>query len=187
MDTSDRRFEAPARVREYHRAHPSAEPSRLALVARLEAALTRAEDLAAAELADRLEGRAVRRQRKELRRTIVNELLHHLVRAGQAAAHGRPELASRFEAPNPHLTDGVFLAHAWELLNLARANRELLAGAGFSADQVERLGLTLTWLEATTERYGARRRRQIGVRAELARLAAELAELSLALDGEQAA
>ncbi|MEZ4456098.1 MAG: hypothetical protein R2882_06045 [Gemmatimonadales bacterium] len=177
-----RKLEMAIRARNFVRAHPFSDPTHVAITDRLDAEVTRAQGLAVREQTGRLDANAAVRHRKELRRALQQDLVRYVARVGAVAAQAHPELASRLEAPKSHATNAVFLARAWELLEMTKANLELLAAHGLAASQVEELAAALTRYEAVTERADAGRRLHIGARAELVSLVADLAELIRLLD-----
>jgi hypothetical protein len=175
-------MEAEIRVDGFLRAHPSTDPAFLAVAARMRDGVARLRSLASEEHSVRLDTRAARRHRRELRRIIAAELIEYVARVGRRIADAHPELADRFRAPSANTSHATFLAAAWETLNLARAHRALVTDGG-SSDELDDLATALTRLEEATERAAASHRSHLGARTELGRLSAELDTVIGLLDG----
>lgn len=175
--TTRRKLEMAVRVRDFTRAHPFSDPVHAAVVARFEERLARAQALAVQEQAGRLDAASASRHRREVRRGLETELMRYVVRVGEMVARERPELAGRFKAPEHSANNAVFLARAWDLLNLAKANQELLASHGLTSTQLDNLGSAVTRFEGSTEKANAGRREHVGARADLSSVTTDLLEL----------
>lgn len=169
-----RKLEMAVRVRDFGRAHPFADPSHVAVVARFEEGLARTQALAVQEQAGRLDSVAATRHRKGVRRQLEIDLMRYLARVGEVAAKDHPELAGRFRAPHHNANNATLLARAWDMLNLAKANQDVLVGYGLAGSQLEDLATTLTRFEAATEKANAGRRNHVGARADLQSVTAQL-------------
>ena len=172
-----RKLEMAVRVRDFTRAHPFSDPVHGAVVTRFEERLARVQALAIQEQAGRLDAASAGRHRREVRRGLETELMRYVVRVGEMVAREHPELAGRFKAPEHNASNAAFLARAWDLLNLAKANQELLAQHGLTATQLENLGSAVTRFEGSTERANAGRREHVGARADLGSVTADLMDL----------
>jgi hypothetical protein len=183
MQSSTRRkLEMADRVREFSRAHPFSDPSHQAVVTRFEERLAKAHELAVQEQAGRRESTAARRHRREVRRALHNDLSRYLEKLGDLAARAHPDLVGQFDGPSFNASNAAFLARAWDLLNLAKANRERLATHGLGGTQLDELAAALTRFEAAAEKANAGRLLHVGARAELMELVSELAALGALLD-----
>jgi len=101
----------------------------------------------------------------------------YVARVGAVVARERPDLVGRFQLPSFSTSNPSFLAGAWDLLNLAKANWELLAGHGLAGAQLDSLAAELTRFEAATEKATAGRRDKVGARAEFRRVTSLLTEV----------
>ena len=103
--------------------------------------------------------------------------MRYVVRVGEMVAREHPELAGRFKAPDHNTNNAVFLARAWDLLNLAKTNQELLASQGLTSTQLDTLASAVTRFEGSTEKANAGRREHVGARADLSSVTTDLLEL----------
>jgi hypothetical protein len=117
------------------------------------------------------------RHRREVRRGLETELMRYVVRVGEMAAREHPELAGRFKAPEHNASNAMFLARAWDLLQLAKANQALLASHGLTGTQLDDLGSVVTRFEGSTEKANAGRRDHVGARADLQSVTTDLLDL----------
>jgi len=166
-----------ARVREFSRAHPSDDPSHTTLLGRLEDRLNRADALATQERAGRIEERAGKARRDELRRAMHFQLLRHLVRVGEAAAKQEPELAGKFRLRSPNATHKDFLVAAKAMLAEGVANKDLFVSLGLSAAMLDELGKAIAQFDEVTASGSAGRTDHIGARADLEAIAGEVLDL----------
>lgn len=171
------KLEMAVRVRDFVRAHPFSDPTHAALGTRLEEAVTKAQALAVREQTGRLDASAAIRHRRTLRRDLQRELVRYVARVGEVAAHEHPELVGRFKAPGGSVRNATFLARAWDLLELAKANQELLGSHGLAGGQLDDLAGALTRFEAATEQANSGRRAHVGARADLLSVTGEVMEL----------
>ena len=177
-----RKLEMAARVRDFSRAHPLSDPSHAAVATRFEERLTRAQSLAVQEQGGRLDAAAASRHRKEVRRGVQQELMRYLTRLGTVAGRDHPDLVGRFRSPQSNGSNAAFLAQAWDMLNLAKTNRDLLGSYGLGGGQLDELASGLNQFEAAAEKANAGRRDHVGDRAELLNLGNELMDLVGLLD-----
>jgi hypothetical protein len=183
MQSSTRRkLEMADRVREFSRAHPFSDPSHQAVVTRFEERLAKGHELAVQELSGRRESTAARRHRKEVRRALHNDLARYFAKLGEVAGRAHPDLIGQFEGPGNHASNAAFLTRAWDLLNLAKANRERLANYGLGGTQLDDLAAALTRFEAAAVKANAGRLLHVGARAELLEVTAELTAMAGLLD-----
>jgi hypothetical protein len=149
----------------------------LALIPGATVASARIQALAVQEQAGRLDAAAASRHRREVRRGLETELMRYVVRVGEMAAREHPELAGRFKMPEHNANNAMFLARAWDLLTLAKANQELLASHGLTGAQLDNLGSAVTRFEGSTEKANAGRRDHVGARADLNSVTTDLLDL----------
>ena len=165
-----------ARVREFSRAHPADDPGYIALVARLEDRLARADALAAQQRAGHVAERASTIRRDELRAGIHKRLLRHLIRVGNAAAKEDPDLVGKFRARNPNSSHQEFLVGAKAMLAEGLANKELFVRLGLSATMLDRLAKAVAEFEEVSESGMAGRAGHVGARADLKAVVADLVD-----------
>lgn len=170
------------RTAEATRKHPFSDPSHSAVVERFEERLARAQVLAVQEQTGRLDAGTATRLRKEVRRALETQLMRYVARVGDVAAHDHLELVGRFRSPGSHVSNAAFLARAWDMLNLAKANQELLVSHGLGGTQLDDLASAITRFEAATEKANAGRRGHVGARADLASVTGDLVEMVGLLD-----
>jgi hypothetical protein len=172
-----RKLEMGARVRDFCRAHTSTDPSHATVLARLEDRLDRADALATQERAGRIAEMSAAGRRDELRRTMHNQLLRHLVRAGELAAKEDPELAGKFRLRMPNATNKSFLVSTRAMLVDGVAKKDLLVRMGLSETMLGELGTAVGQFEVATESGHAGRRSHVGARADLEAVTNEILEL----------
>jgi hypothetical protein len=176
-----RKLEMAARVRDFARAHPDANPGHTAAVARLEDRVARAEALAQQEVAGRktVTGAVVARDqlRGEIRGTIAL-----LVGLARPAAREEPELAAGIVRPRTNVSNQSFLTGARVAAATAVGHRELLQRYGMPDTFPEDLGRMLDRFEATLNEKHAGRAAHVGARAELNAVTAEIMQLVGQLD-----
>ena len=80
-----RKIEMALRVRDFSRSHPFTDPSALAVLARFEERLTRAEALAVEQRTGQLAAIAANARRNQLRDTPLTTLLRHLAHVATEA------------------------------------------------------------------------------------------------------
>ncbi|NOT08885.1 MAG: hypothetical protein HOP28_11840 [Gemmatimonadales bacterium] len=177
------KLEMAGRVLEFSKARPSDDPSYELVVGRLEDRLARAKALELSFAGGMLASREAARRRQRIRRVIHSQLLRYIVALGDAAAfqEGGPEPQLRL--PDGSLPHQDFLTSAKLLLEKAEANRDLLASVGLSPTMLEDLGKQINAFEAETAALVLARREHILARAELVRMADELAASVAILDG----
>jgi hypothetical protein len=184
MDAKTRRtLEMATRALNFSRAHPDQSPGYVAALSRLEASLTRAEQLVIQQRDGFSEVRAATAQKRELRRRIRRTQLLHLSRVAEAAGEERPELAQKFVlAPEatPYL---AFRAAARGIAIEAQNEKELLVKHGLLEPVLESLTQALEQFDRAVERGTDGRRAHVGARAELDAIADEVGQVVRLMDG----
>jgi hypothetical protein len=170
-------------ARDFCRLHPSTAESQTAILARVEELLRRADSLAVAERAGRLEELSAANRRQVLRRSAKFELLRHLVRVGQLAGKDNPGLAGKFHLRSPDATHRSFLASTRQMLAVAQANKDLLVSLGLSDTLLPELeGAVAQFEEAMTSGRNGRSE-HVAARTQLDAVVAELVEKVELLNG----
>ena len=123
--------------------HPSADPNAAGVVTRLKAAVARITELGGLQKGGFLSLRASTARRTQLRRTIRNNLLRHLVTVAGVAAREKAALLGMFEVPNANLSHARFENDARKMLDQGRAERDLLVKHGLSTTLLEDLAAAL--------------------------------------------
>lgn len=184
MDRITRRKpEMAVRVRDFSRAHPSADASYAPVLARLEDRVGRMEALAAQQRGGHITTHASVMRRRALRRTLHHELLRHLVTVAEVAAREEPALAERFPMPSTNVANQVFRTAAHALLAQGQATRELLARHGLADTLLDDLAAAVEQYGAAVDEANAGRRDHVGARADLSAVSAEILALVELLDG----
>lgn len=168
-----RKLEMAARVREFSRTHPSADPSYELVLGRLEERLARAEATAARQHEGLAAARAARLRRSELRRVVHSQLLRYLVAVGSVAGKSNAELGEKLKLPQGNAPHRTFLTAVKGLLTTAQGQRQLLVSEGMSATLLEDLARMVGEFETATEAARSGRREHIGARADLELVSAE--------------
>ena len=132
------------RVRDFSRAHPSADANYAPVLARLEERVTRMEALAKQQQGGYLATRSSAARRRGLRRRLHHELLRHLVTVAEVAASEEPALAEKFRLPPGNGSHEAFRTLARKMLEQGQAERELLAKHGWPT------GCWRTWWPPST-------------------------------------
>jgi hypothetical protein len=171
-----------SRVLEFSRAHPAADPSYAGIVARLEAAVDKGEQLARQQLSGSNAVRASTARRKELRRA-VHDQLRHLARVGDAVAKAQPDLAEHFLLPMSSASGQAYRTAARAMLDEAVAQRDLLLQHGMASTLLDDLASALKHYDTSVEQAQSGLRARIGAVAELSVVSSEIIEGAQMLDG----
>jgi hypothetical protein len=177
-----RSVEAVIRVRDFLHANPLSDPSHLTLTTRFDELVAKVQSLAVIEQGGRLDARAANRHRKGLRHDIQARLVRYVERFGVLAAAEQPDLAGRFRGPAFNAGNSAFLTRGWDLVNLARANQNLLARHGLPASELDALGTALTRYEEATLKSNVGRQTHAGARREIESIHRELGKILGVLD-----
>jgi hypothetical protein len=171
------------RVREFSRAHPSADPNYASVLARLEDGVVRLEMLAKQQEGGYMVSRSSVEKRRALRRRLRDELLRHLVTVAEVAAEESPGIMPRYRMPAGNASNATFQALARKLLDNGQADKELLARHGLSQRLLDDLAQALTQYDASVEESSLGRRDHVAARAELNAVSREILNLVELLDG----
>jgi hypothetical protein len=184
MDMYGRRqIEMALRVRDFIRAHPSDDPGYATLVARLELATAKAENLAQQQRLGLIEAKSAVKSQQALSTKLLRRLLKYLGRVGDAAAVKYPELTDRFTAPSGHTPLSALGTIARAQLNTAKANEAQLKEFGMVTTLLPELETVVASLELVSEQRNAGRRAHISARTGLTSLRNELRITVNLLDG----
>lgn len=176
------RLATAAEVLAFAQAHPDTDPSHVAVVTRLQAAVARADVLALQQRDGAADEHAARVQRQGARDQLQAQL-RHLARVGREALSEHPELQGAFVLPPPAAPLKVFITAARSMLSAATAQKELLVGDGLGTTFVDDLTQAIATFDASTSNASASKLDHIGARAELAAVARECVRMIRVLDG----
>ena len=184
MDTTTRRkLEMAARVRDFSKANPSADPSYTDLLTRLEEGIDRAQELSAQQRAGQIQVGKSTERRKELRSALHESLIRHLVPVAQVASQEVPEVEKGFRLLRPHSNHEKFLTAARAMATEARSRSELFLRHGMATTLLDDLDLALKEYDVALEEAHAGLRARVGAGAELVAVTAELMRLVDVFDG----
>jgi hypothetical protein len=171
-----------AGVGDFSRKHTSEDPSYGAIITSFESHLARAQALIAQQRAGQLTSRAATAHRREIRKTLHENLLPYLVRVGQAVTKGSPD-QGRFVMPTARATNLAYRTAARAMFDEATAARDRFIASGMTESFLTDLGQALDQYDAALEGARQARSAHIGARAELEVVTEELMELVALLDG----
>ncbi|MEO7986782.1 MAG: hypothetical protein ABI766_09635, partial [Gemmatimonadales bacterium] len=172
-----RRMEMAERVRDFSRAHPSADGNYAPVLGQLEEKVARMEGLAKQEQGGFLTTHASSVRRRSLRRRLHRELLRHLVTVADVAATEQPGMAERFELSPAGATNESFRTHARKMLEQGQAQKEQLAKHGLADRLLEDLAAAVDDFDASVAESNEGRRDHVGARAELKAVSDEVMRL----------
>src|SRR5690349_17387075 len=177
-----RRLEMAARARDFLRAHQMDGVGQDLGLAKLEALLERAENLATQQRVGVAVERSAVKQRQELRRALQPRILGYLSAVGAVAATQNAELAEQFRMPPPNATHQALLTMSRAILEKATAQKELLVKLGMSEPVLDELTTALGQYEDTLQATSGGRREHVGARADLKAVAADISKQLRLLD-----
>lgn len=177
-----RKLSMATRVLDFEQAHPATDVGHVALVARFEGLVAKADALALRQRDGTLSERAAINRRLQFRDAITRQL-RHLVQVAEVAARSEPVLAGRFVAGPRQAPHRNFLTVAKTLLAAATAHEALLVPQGLGERFVRDLTAGVATFEALSETIHAGRRDHVGARAELQAVGEEIGEVVRLLDG----
>jgi hypothetical protein len=180
--TLRRRLERAVRVREFLRAHKTEGAEAVALT-RLEELLTRAEALAAQQVAGVVARQGSVAQRAQVRAELHGKLLRYLTGVGAVAAKEDVQLAAQFRLPQVRTANLAFITLARGMLEKAIEHKDLLAKRGLSENVLTDIGAALAEFEQTLEASRAARREHVGASGDLKTVLSEISEQVRLLDG----
>jgi hypothetical protein len=178
-----RKLEMAVRVRDFCRAHPSADANHASVIARIDEAIARMEVLVEQQVGGFLSKHSSVVRRKDLRRRLYHGLLRHLVTIAGSAAEEKPELLEKFELPSSSASHKLFRTIARKMLEQGQAEKELLANHGLSATLLDDLSAALDQFDASVAETSSGTLDHVAARAELEELSDEVMRLVRMLDG----
>src|SRR5262245_3914338 len=134
-----RKLEMAVRVRDFFRAHPSADANHASVLGRLDRTIGRMEGLMEQQVGGFLSKRSSVVRRQDLRRRLHGGLLRHLVTIAGSAAEEKPELLEKFELPASNASHQLFRTVARQMLEQGQAEKELLLKHGLAATLLDEL------------------------------------------------
>lgn len=171
------------RVRDFSRAHPSADANYATVLGRLDDRIARMDALAKQQQGGYLASHASATRRRELKQRLHHELLRHLVTVAEVAAADRPALAERFRLPPTTISHEAFRTLARKMLEQGQAERELLAKYGLADRLLDDLTAAVDEFDASVAESNQGRRDHVGASAELDAVSDEVMQLVDLLDG----
>ena len=178
-----RKLEMVEGVRAFNASHPTEDASHALVVAKFEEKFKRAETLATQERAGRIASKAASKRRRDLRRGMQSELLHHLLKVGELAGKERPDLAAKFQVTSRGAAHQVFMTAARAILTDAQEVRDVLVQNGMAATMFDELAKAVDEFEAASNAVRNGRADHVGAAAELKVVAGELVDLVVLLNG----
>jgi hypothetical protein len=178
-----RRLEMALKVRDFSRARPSADASHASVLGRLEATISRMEEVGGQQVGGFLSKHSSTVRRKDIRRRLHAGLLRHLVTIAQDAAVEKPELTAKFQLPPVTATNKAFQTVARKMLEQGKAEQELLLKHGLGGKLLEDLSAAVDEFDASVAETNSGLQGHILARAELESLSEEIMLLVGMLDG----
>lgn len=178
-----RKLDMADRVQAFNQANPPTDPELAPVFEQLVARVTRANALIQEEAGGRSQARTTNRQRRQLRATLLNGHLRHLVRVGLAGARLEPALGRHFRAIRHNAPNRLFVSQAQALIATARERLELLGPLGVTEAMLDEASRLLDEFVTVSADALAGRRTHVGARAELEAVTAEIVELVNRIDG----
>jgi hypothetical protein len=170
-------------VRDFSRAHPSADASYTSVLGRLESSISRMEELAGQQQGGYLSKHSSTVRRQELRRRLHGGLLRHLVTIAQDATAENPALTAMFQLPGSNASHKAFQTLARKMLEQGQAQKELLAKHGLADKLLEDLSAAVNEFDASVAETIEGRQDHVLARAELDTVSDEVMRLVGMLDG----
>ena len=163
MEAKDRRrLEMGSNALEFSRTHPNDSPGYSAALAWLADRLERSRTLAARQRDGLLEVRAATARKAELRHTMREGHLTHLIEVAKVAAREVPELAQKFQLKPGATTYLAFRTAAGGIAAEAQARKEVLVKHGLVESVLDELAEGLKQFDAALERGSAGRHTHVG-------------------------
>jgi hypothetical protein len=178
-----RTLEMAVRVRDFSRAHPSADASFASVLGRLESSIGRMEALAGQQQGGFLSKHSSTVRRQGLRRRLHRGLLRHLVTIAQDAAGENPALTEMFQLPASNATHKAFQTLARKMLEQGQAQKELLAKHGLADKLLDDLSAAVDEFDASVAETNGGLQGHVLAGAELDTLSDEVKKLVGMLDG----
>ena len=176
-------LEMAKRVRDFSRAHPSADLNYGPLLAELDELIARLEALAKQQEEGFLVRHAGTVHRQALRRELHFGLLRHLATVAGKALTDEPALVSRYRMPASNAPNETFRTQARTMLAHGQADRELLAKYGLADRLLEDLAAALDRFDASRAESNEGRRDHVVASSAMRSVSAEVQRLVGLLDG----
>ena len=177
-----RKLEMGKRALDFSRAHPESTPGYTAALTRLEALLTRADELATQQRDGISASRAATSRKRDLRRAMTLGHLNHLTRVARVAATEAPDLPQKFLLRGAS-TYFAFRTAARSMAAEAAANKEVLEKHGLSETVLGGLTQALDQFDAAMDQSASSRQAHVGASAELDAVASEVVQVVTVMDG----
>jgi hypothetical protein len=177
-----RKLAAAAEVLAFATKYPDTDPSHVAVVTRLQAAVERADVLAQQQHDGSTEELGAQHQRRDVRRQVEAQI-RHLAHVGREALADHPELQGAFTLPRHHAAAKTFITAVRSMLTTATAQKDLLIDRGLGTDFVDDLAKAVADFDASTLEASASRLDHVGATAELPQKTEECMRLIGVLDG----
>jgi hypothetical protein len=171
------------RVRDFCRAHPSADANHASVLGRLDETISRMEVLIAQQVGGFLSRRSSTLRRRDVRRRLHGGLLRHLVTIAGSAAEEKAELVEKFQLPSSNASHKLFRTVARKMLEQGQAEKELLVKHGLSDKLLDDLSAAIDEFDASVAETNGGKLDHVLARAELTTLTDEVMQLFGMLDG----
>src|SRR5512141_1766282 len=121
-----RKIDMAERVRDFSRAHPSADANHASVLARLETVIARMNELGGQQVGGFLSKHSSVVRRKQIRRELHNGFLRHLVTVAKSAEAETPGVAEKFQLPPTTASNKAFQTVARKMLEQGEAQQDVL-------------------------------------------------------------
>jgi hypothetical protein len=172
-----------ASVRTFSRSHPSADASYASVLDRLDAAISRMEELAKLQEGGFVSKHSAVVRRQDLRRRLQSGLLRYLVTVAEDVGTEAPAVAEKFPLPRTNIAHAAFRASASKMVEEGRANLELLVKHGLSATTLDELEAAVKEFDVSLQETHDSKQSHVAARAEMDTLSDEITRLVGMLDG----
>ena len=180
---SRRQLEMGRRAFAFSRAHPDGNPGYESALAALGSMLDRADLLTDQQRNGVVDVAIATRRKNELRRSIQQGHLKHLVRVARRAEKELPGISQRFRQKLAGGTLLGFRAAARGMLAEASARKDLLMQHGLSATVLDGLAAALEQFDEAVKQGVDGRRAHTGASSDLTSVANEIVQLVKVMDG----
>jgi hypothetical protein len=171
------------RVRDFCRAHPSADANHASVLGRLDETISRMEVLIEQQVGGFLSRRSSTLRRRDVRRRLHGGMLRHLVTIAGSAAEEKAELVEKFQLPSSNASHKLFRTVARKMLEQGQAEKELLLKHGLGATLLDELSTAIDQFDASVAETSSGTLDHVIARAELEELSDEVMRLVGMLDG----
>ena len=163
--------------------HPDPSAGYNAGVARLQGYVARGKEVAGRQEEGKRIAAATVQRKRQLRRTLRQTHLHHVIRVARVAADELPDQAHTFKLGPGSMTQLGFSTVARGIATDAQTYRDILVRHGLGEEVLDNLTQALDQFDAALEQGLEARRRHVGASAELRAIADEVVQVVEALDG----